>query len=123
MAVVALTALGSAAWVLVGRSREYAKLAAMHEALEKTNREYLAAVEWKAQAVSSVLEFNSAVRRGPGARLFGPADEFENEMQQLDQSIDKYRKLAERERFIASAYHRASRYPWFGAPRVKPDGE
>jgi hypothetical protein len=123
MAAVAFAALGSAAWVLIHRSRQYANLAAMHETLERTHRRYLAAVERKAQEVGSVLEFNTAVRQGPGARLFGAADEFESEKQALDASIRKYRQLAENERLIASAYRRASRSPWLGAPRGNAGGE
>jgi hypothetical protein len=120
MLLVAIVAIASAATILVRRSKQYSQIAAAHSAREAATRDLLAMLEWQAASVSGVIEFNVAVRQGPGARIFGSSDGFVAEKDQLDSAIHKYRKLVEHERDVAAAYRRAARYPWLGTPRVPP---
>jgi hypothetical protein len=104
MLIVALAALGSAEWVLMKRSAEYARIAAYYEARERN---------WKTQIGRSetVLQtIQQGVQQGDGSEAVVAA---------VKRTLESLRSGAEKEHAQASAYRRAARYPWLGPPRFE----
>jgi hypothetical protein len=143
MTVVALAALASTGWVMVRRSREYLALAVMHE---KRARSYALArqVTYKygyhmhqmaplcrrllqllneSQFVDPTRQQQIDYYTAAEKRLKSELVKAEQEKRDEQLERERLRKRVPIERALAVRYRRAARYPWLGAPRVKPESE
>ena len=129
MLVVALAALGSWSLVLVKRSRVYYSRAF---ALEQR------AIGWEKSAshydkLVSLIEDSVARSRGQlrnyelqygvNDRMRRSIEEEKEVLGHTKQQAAELHQSAAEARVNATAYRRAARYPWLGAPRVKPHSE
>jgi hypothetical protein len=101
MLVVALAALGSAARVLVKRSREYTRIAAMHERGARLVQRRILRITRIELEIYGNQRLSEATRRAI-------AERDESERRQIDN-----------EKRTAAAYRRAALYPWLGPPRIE----
>jgi hypothetical protein len=111
MLVVALVALGSSAWPLARRSKQYRTMAVYYETRETSWRRPQRRYEIVGQRYRKISE---SQRR---TRLKG---ELELAARRAENLASKTREFADGDHTIAVAYRRAARYPWLGPPRIEP---
>jgi hypothetical protein len=144
MVVVALAALASTAWVLVGRSREYSRNADFWAWQENINLRFASSSDKSVEQAKMMVQSSKAhlERMEEFARLpsflshpdklrelqrecVGIQERLAFEVRKLraeEVDAEKYREDATIYHTRAEAYRRAARYPWLGDPRVKLSG-
>jgi hypothetical protein len=123
MTVVALAALASTGWVLVGRSREYLKSAQYYDQLAaldiRTNTIETETCKSFQRVIEGSTELAKIVAPHEKAAYLERIQRNKEWIDVYKQDIDRRVSTITRERNAAGAYRRAARYPWLGPPRIK----